>query len=67
MSVMNLLGGEGVAKMSCKPDLITDAAYIVITSDSSKTTGNFFVDDEVLASAGVKDLSKYNVDKKKSI
>lgn len=39
-----------------------DSAYVILTSDSTKTTQNFFMDDEVLASVGVKDFSKYKVD-----
>ena len=36
-----------------------DSAYVILTSNAKKTTGNYFIDDEVLASAGVKDLTKY--------
>jgi citronellol/citronellal dehydrogenase len=32
-----------------------------LTSDNKTTTGNFFIDDEVLASVGVVHLEKYNV------
>jgi citronellol/citronellal dehydrogenase len=40
-----------------------DAAYEILTSDNKTTTGNFFIDDEVLASVGVVHLEKYNVNK----
>lgn len=40
-----------------------DAAYIVLTSNSKSTTGNFFIDDEVLASVGITNLDKYKVSK----
>jgi NAD(P)-dependent dehydrogenase (short-subunit alcohol dehydrogenase family) len=63
-AVVNLLGGEDVAKISRKPEIMADAAYVILTSKSDKTTGNFFVDDEVLGSIGVHDLSKYNMDPK---
>lgn len=43
-------------------DIMSDSAYVILTSKSEKTTGQFFVDDEVLASVGVTDLSKYKVD-----
>jgi len=39
---------------------MADAAYLVLTSDAKIVTGNFFVDDEVLAAHGVADLSRYN-------
>ena len=38
---------------------MADAAHVVVTSKSEETNGNFFIDDEVMASVGVKDFSKY--------
>ena len=40
---------------------MADAAYAVLTSDAATTTGNFFIDEEVLKRAGVTDLEKYSV------
>jgi citronellol/citronellal dehydrogenase len=40
---------------------LADAAYEILNRPSSETTGNFFIDDEVLASIGVTDLDKYSV------
>ena len=40
---------------------MADAAYYLLTRDSRTTTGNFFIDDEVLVSEGVTDLDKYAV------
>ena len=45
------------------PDIMADAAYEILTSDSSKTTDQFFLDDHVLVSSGVTDLSKYRINK----
>lgn len=59
-AVKNLLGGEALMKMSRKPEIMSDAAYIILTSDSRKTTGNFYLDDEVLASEGETKMEKYN-------
>jgi|688.fasta_scaffold1363078_1 hypothetical protein len=46
-----------------------DAAYIILSSDSRKNTGNYYIvnnlfmqDDEVLRKAGVKCLKKYQID-----
>jgi citronellol/citronellal dehydrogenase len=58
-AVQNLLGGDAVMAGSRTPDIMADAAYVVFTRKSRECTGNFFVDDEVLASAGVTDLAKY--------
>jgi citronellol/citronellal dehydrogenase len=44
-----------------KPEILSDAAYFILTSDARETTGNFFVDDELLARHGVTDLEKYSV------
>ena len=43
-----------------KPEILADAAYLVLTSDAS-VTGNFFVDDEVLMQHGITDLDRYSV------
>ena len=60
-AVQNLLGGEKIVAASRKPDIMADAAYAVLTRESRGCTGNFFVDDEVLASVGVTDLEKYSM------
>ncbi|MGO8999496.1 MAG: SDR family oxidoreductase [Polyangiaceae bacterium] len=60
-AVQNLLGGDEIIKGSRSPEIMADAAYAILVRSSRdpKNTGNFFIDDEVLASEGVKDLSKY--------
>ena len=44
-----------------KPEILADAAHIIFNRDSNECTGNFFVDDMVLASEGITDLEKYSV------
>jgi len=44
-----------------KPEILADAAYIIFNRPAAECTGNFFVDDEVLASEGITDLEKYSV------
>ena len=39
------------------PEIMADAAHAILTRDARTTTGNFFIDDEVLAEAGVTDFS----------
>ena len=58
-AVQNLLGGEASIRRSRRPEVMADAAYLILTGDSRKVTGNFFVDEEVLVSAGIKDLDMY--------
>jgi citronellol/citronellal dehydrogenase len=46
---------------SRKPDIMADAAYIVMTKDSRSATGQFLVDEAVLRDAGVTDFERYAV------
>ncbi|MCO5123542.1 MAG: NAD(P)-dependent oxidoreductase [Rhizobacter sp.] len=47
--------------MCRKPEILADAAYFILTSDAKTTSGNFFIDDVLLAQHGVTDLEKYSV------
>jgi citronellol/citronellal dehydrogenase len=52
----------GIDTATCRtPEILADAAYVILNRESKDCTGNFFVDDEVLASVGVTDLEKYSV------
>ena len=61
-AVQNLLGGDEITRRSRKPEMMADAAHVILTRPSREFTGNFCVDDEVLESAGVTDLAPYAVD-----
>jgi citronellol/citronellal dehydrogenase len=43
------------------PSIMADAAHAILTRDARTTTGNFFLDDEVLRDAGVTDFDRYAV------
>ncbi len=58
-AVQNLLGGDVAIAHSRKPEIIADAAYYILKRDFKTCTGNFFLDDEVLHTEGVTDLSPY--------
>jgi citronellol/citronellal dehydrogenase len=58
-AVRNLLGGEEAMKKSRTPAIVADAAAAIFERSARETTGNFFIDDEVLAEAGITDLSPY--------
>ncbi len=60
-AVRNLLGGDEAIKGCRKPEILADAAYIILNRPARETTGQFFVDDEVLASEGITDLDAYAV------
>ncbi|XP_076440093.1 hydroxysteroid dehydrogenase-like protein 2 [Babylonia areolata] len=60
-AAMEMLGGGSeVAKQCRKVDIMSDAAYILLSQDSRSFTGNFCIDDEILLQNGVKDLSVYD-------
>jgi citronellol/citronellal dehydrogenase len=58
-AVQNLLGGDAAMARSRRPEIMADAAYEIFTRAAAECTGNFFIDDEVLAEAGTTDLSGY--------
>ncbi len=58
-AVQNLLGGDEAMKRARTPEIYADAAYEVLKRDPRECTGNAFIDDEVLAEAGITDLDKY--------
>lgn len=58
-AVNNLLGGEMLMNMSRTPQIVADAAWYILQQPSDKCTGNFFIDEEVLQSHGITDLSGY--------
>jgi citronellol/citronellal dehydrogenase len=59
-AALQMIPGVDIAR--CRtPEILSDAAYLVLTSDPRTTTGNFFIDDTLLASHGITDLERYNV------
>ncbi|MFM8858504.1 MAG: SDR family oxidoreductase [Methylocystis sp.] len=61
-AVTNLLGGEAVIKYCRKPEIVADAAHLILTRPAQGNTGNFYIDAQVLTDEGIKDLSTYAVD-----
>jgi len=59
-AALQMIPGVDVGKCR-KPEILADAAYLVLTSDAKTTTGNFFIDDTLLAAHGVTDLEPYSV------
>jgi citronellol/citronellal dehydrogenase len=60
-AIQNLLGGPEAIARCRRPEIMADAAYAIVTRDSRQCTGNFFLDEEVLASAGITDFDQYAV------
>ncbi|XP_061656674.1 hydroxysteroid dehydrogenase-like protein 2 [Syngnathoides biaculeatus] len=59
-AAMDMLGGEGVAKQCRTPDVVADAAYVVLSRPRT-FTGHFLVDEDVLREHGVRDMDGYAV------
>lgn len=60
-AIDNLLGGAALMRASRKPDIVADAAHVVLTTPSRALTGRFLIDDTVLSQAGVTDFTPYRV------
>ena len=58
-AIKNSLVGDRIIKISRSPEIMADAAYVILTKDSKEFTGNFCIDDNLLADNGVTDFSQY--------
>lgn len=59
-AVRNILGGDSMAKMSRIPQIMADAAYVLVNQDAKDYTGQFVIDEFILASRGETDFKQYN-------
>ncbi len=59
-AALQMIPGVDIARCR-KPEILADAAYLILTSDAKTTSGNFFIDDTLLASHGVSDFEPYSV------
>ena len=56
------IGNEALLKFCRKPEIVADAAHAILSGRSRDRTGQFLIDDEVLAAAGVTDFDRYQVE-----
>ncbi|MGQ0672034.1 MAG: SDR family oxidoreductase [Hyphomicrobium sp.] len=67
-AIQNLLGGDKLVSMSRTPEIMADAAHLVLTQPSRAFTGRFLIDDTFLFEAGgVANFDGYRVDKTKPL
>ena len=59
-AALQMIPGVDIARCR-KPEILADAAYLILTSDAKTTSGNFFIDDALLAERGVTDFDQYSV------
>merc|ERR1711990_1049834 len=59
-AAMVMMGGGDAISAQCRtPEIMADAAYVILTRHSREFTGNFCVDEHLLREVGVKDFSQY--------
>ncbi len=61
-AVQNLLGGDEIVRRSRTPEIMADAAHVILTKPSREFTGNFCIDEDLLRAEGVADFDRYNVE-----
>jgi len=66
-AVQNLLGGDTLISQSRWPSIVADAAAYIVSQDPKTTTGNFFIDEDVLRLQGITDFTPYAVDPTKPL
>jgi len=65
-AALNLI--PGVDQSRCRtPEIVADAAYVILTRDAKSFTGRFFIDEDILRETGVSDFSGYAVDPSKEL
>lgn len=57
-----LLGGDAIMRASRTPEILADAAYEIFSRDAKSFTGQFIIDDTLLAESGVTDFDRYRAD-----
>ena len=58
-AVRNVLGGDSMARMSRTPEIVADAAYVVLNQDAKTYTGQFIIDEFILKETGTTDFKQY--------
>jgi citronellol/citronellal dehydrogenase len=61
-AALAMLGGAVPTERCRTPEIMADAAHLILTKDSRSATGNFFLDEDVLRADGVTDFEKYAVE-----
>lgn len=58
-AVVNLLGGEEAAAQSRRPEIVGDAAVVILSHRPKELSGEVLIDETVLRNSGITDFSKY--------
>ena len=50
----------GVDPQMCRtPEILSDAAYVILNRDARRHSGHFYIDEQVLAAGGITDMGRY--------
>ena len=60
-AALSMLGGFVTPEQCRKPEIVSDAAYVILSKNSKECTGNFFIDENVLKEEGEKNFEKYAI------
>ena len=61
-AISNVVAGEEAFPHCRKPEILADAAYLILSKKASEYTGNFCIDDGLLNKNGTTDFNKYRID-----
>ncbi len=62
-AISNIVAGEEAFPHCRKPEILADAAHLILSKKSSDYNGNFCIDDVLLNQNGTTDFNKYRIDK----
>ena len=60
-AIKNILGGDYTMNRSRGPEIMADAAYLILIQNSKEFNGNFVIDEDVLRCVGVKNFHRYKI------
>ncbi|HYU35077.1 MAG TPA: NAD(P)-dependent oxidoreductase [Thermoanaerobaculia bacterium] len=60
-AALAMLGGPVKPELCRRPEIVSDAAHVLLTRDSRSATGNFYIDEDVLREEGITDFESYAV------
>ncbi len=61
------LGGDAMMEASRKPEILSDAAYMIFNKSAKTLSGNFFIDDSFMYENGITNFEPYRVDPSKKL
>lgn len=61
-AAMAMIGGKAAIASCRKPEIMADAAHLILSRASAEHSGNFFIDEDLLRAAGTHDFAPYAVE-----